>query len=758
MGETVEKVLVDGEEFFGDDPGMAVKNLRADAVKEVQVFDKKSDQAEFTGIDDGKTQKTINLKLKEDRKKGYFGKVDVAGGLQKNIDNRYNDNLMYGSFKGKRKITGFFLNGNTGQDGLSWQDKDKFGSDDNFSMSVDDDGNTMFSWNGGSNDDEINIDAANGYMTNVNAGIQYSNKWNDKKTLNFSPKFNSQLYSNLKNTFTQTRLGGDTTWYGNTAENVNINRHNLKIKGTYDIKIDSMNTLKLTASTNFYHTESEDISNLKTTDETGANINASDRTVRTKSDKYALGATILFMHKFKKARRTFSISTDWNDINTDGINFVKQLNQDYVAGSINSLDQMKGIDKNTQNLSTKLVYTEPLSKKYSLELAYQVLYNYGHNNQQVYSYSPASGKYDQSVDSVSNKFNQKILQNIPSAKINFANKKLKVNVGAGFGFTNFDLQDVTFNKDYRRNFTNFYPSASLNYTYKPNHNFRINYNGNTKQPTINQLQPLRNNDDQFNQYLGNPNLKPSFTNNINVSHNAYNFIKDIGTYLSVNATQTSNGIANNRIITAGKTITQPINTDGNMSVNIWAGTWMRIKKIDTRFNIGPSFSFNKYNDVINSVKNLSKTTGAGLSFYASKAKEKKYDITLQNEFNFNKSVTAQNINNTHYTTNTLSVYATVYYKKVWSLISDYQYNSRQKVFATDNNLNNHLLNARIQRTFKNDEFTVYFTVKDILNQNIGIDRNFYSNIYTEERNQRLKRFFMLGFTWNFKNKATQPSK
>ena len=136
MGQTVEKVLVDGEEFFGDDPGMAVKNLRADAVKEVQVFDKKSEQSEFTGIDDGKTQKTINLKLKEDKKKGYFGKVDLAGGLKKDIEDRYNDNILLSSFKGKRKITGFLLNGNTGQDGLSWQDEQKFGGG-NEGMGVD---------------------------------------------------------------------------------------------------------------------------------------------------------------------------------------------------------------------------------------------------------------------------------------------------------------------------------------------------------------------------------------------------------------------------------------------------------------------------------------------------------------------------------------------------------------------------------------------------------------------------------------------
>ena len=130
MGEKVQKVLVDGEEFFGDDPGMAVKNLRADAIKEVQVFDKKTDQAAFTGIDDGKSMKTINLKLKEDKKKGYFGKVALSGGLGKDITNRFNNNIMFGSFKGKRKISAFVLNGNTGQDGLSWQENQKYGDNE----------------------------------------------------------------------------------------------------------------------------------------------------------------------------------------------------------------------------------------------------------------------------------------------------------------------------------------------------------------------------------------------------------------------------------------------------------------------------------------------------------------------------------------------------------------------------------------------------------------------------------------------------
>jgi len=758
MGETVEKVLVDGEEFFGDDPGMAVKNLRADAVKEVQVFDKKSEQAEFTGIDDGKTQKTINLKLKEDKKKGYFGKIDAAGGLQKDIPNRFNDNILFSSFKGKRKISGFLLNGNTGQDGLNWQDEQKYGGgSDNMTMSMDDDGGIMFMWRGGSSDDEPYFDSQNGFITNVNAGIQYSNKWNDKHTLNLSPKYNSQDYANHKHTISQTQIG-DSVLNETSDAITNINRHNFKIRGTYDIKIDSFNSLKFTANTNFYHTESSESRNSVTTDNTGTLKNSSTRLLETNSDKNAISGNLIFKHKFKKLRRSLSITADWNMLNTNGTNFLNSFNQAYFDGNPTggqNLNQMKDYDMSTKTLTSKLVYTEPLGKKYSLELAYQVAYNYGNNNQLTYSYSPLSGKYEIAVDSLSNQFKQNILQNIPSAKFNYSGKKLKINAGSGFGLTHFELQDLTFDKDYTRNYINFYPSANLTYTYKANHNFRINYNGNTTQPTINKLQPLRNNNDYFNQYIGNPDLKPSFTNSFNLSHNSYNFIKDIWMYQSLNGRFISNSITNNRIINidSGKTITQPINTNGNVSLNFWSGIGYKIKKVDIRINLNPEFQYSKFADVINSRKSFSKNISTGISVGVSKEKEKKYELSAQHSFNYNSNTTSQNSTKIHYNTNTLSLNGKLYYKKVWSIASDYQYYSRQKTIQFNNSLNSQIWNARLQRTFKKDEFTAYFSVHDILNQNIGIDRSFYSNTYSEVTNDRLKRYFLIGFTWDFKNKG-----
>ncbi len=756
MGETVEKVLVDGEEFFGDDPGMAVKNLRADAVKEVQVFDKKSDQAEFTGIDDGQTKKTINLKLKDDKKKGYFGKIDAAGGPQSSIDDRYNTNLMFSSFKGKRKISAFLLNGNTGQDGLSWQDMDKFGGEnDNMSMTMDDDGSVMMMWRGGGGgDDEPYVNTQNGFIKNTNAGLQYSNKWNDKQTLNFSPKFNSQIYDNTKGEFTQQQVG-DSLLNTNAATTTHVNRNNFKISGSYEIKLDSNNTLKFTAKANFYHTESEESINSATRGDKGTLKNTSTSNTVTNSDKESLYGSVLFKHKFKKARRTLSFTGDWNLLNTDGSNYIKSYNNDVYNGIVQNIDQQKTNDKQTQKVSARLVYTEPLNKKYSLEISHEISFNKGDNNQTTYNYTPGTGKYDDMVDSLSNNFKQTISVNKPSVKINYSYKKIKFNFGSGFAFTHFDFTDVTYKKDYLRNYTNLFPTATFTYSYKPNHSLRFNYNGNTAQPSLNQLQPLRNNNNYFNQYIGNPDLKPSFSNSFNISHNGYNFIKDMWMYQSLNLRTTSNSITNNRTIDAGsgRTTTQPINTNGNISVNFWSGVGMKLKKSDIRLNLNPNVSYNKFADVINSKTSFSRTLSAGLEMYVSKSKEKKYDVSVGNEFSFNRNATSQSTTINKYYTNSVRTEATVYYKKVWSVSSDFNFNARQKTVQFNTNLTNSIWNARLNRTFKKDEFTAYVLVRDILNQNVDIDRNFYGNTTTETRNDRLKRYFMVGFTWNFKNKG-----
>jgi hypothetical protein len=756
MGQQVTKVLVDGEEFFGDDPGMAIKNLRADAVKEVQVFDKKSEQAEFTGIEDGNTQKTINLKLKEDKKRGYFGKIDLAGGLLHKIDDRYNSNVLLSSFKGKRKISAYFLTGNTGQDGLQWEDREKYaGGSDNVSVSMDDNGEVSYQWTGGNNDDEPYVNTQNGFIRNMNAGLQYSNKWNEKQNFNFTPQYNSQIYTNLQDRFSQSQIG-DSLFNDQSTARTYVNRYNYKNTATYEVKLDSNNTIKFTAKANFYHTETEETRSSFSKGNTGTLKNTANSIVKTDNDKQSLFGGLLFKHKFKKARRTLSLNTDWNNLLTDGTNYLQSFNQSYDKGvpvTPQLIDQQKKTDKNTTGLTARLIYTEPLTKKYSLELAYELSYNKGKNNQVTNSYSPLTNKYDTFVDSVSNNFTQSIVINKPSLRISFSDKKIKFSFGSGFGFTKFDLKDNTLAKDYLRSFTNFFPSANFNYSYKSQHNLRIGYNGNTTQPTINQLQPLRNNNDFYNEYIGNPQLKPAFTNQFYISHNTYNFLKDIFTYQSFNVRIVSNSITNNRTVDlgTGKRTTQPINTAGNYSMSFWGGMGFKVKKIDTRFYLGPSFRYSRTADVFNSAVNYSKILGAGMNINASKSKEKKYDFNISDDVIYNSSKTTLTNGSSDFITNTISLNAKVYLLKSMSISSDFDFYTQGKTKELSTGVSYQIWNARLEKTFKKDEFTAYVLIQDILNQNVGINRSYDSNTFTETRNDRLKRYWMVGFTWNFKN-------
>lgn len=758
MGQTVERVLVDGEEFFGDDPGMAVKNLRADAVKEVQVFDKKSEQAEFTGIDDGNTQKTINLKLKEDKKKGYFGKIDVSGAPQKDIPNRFNNNLMLSSFKGKRKISAFVLNGNTGQDGLSWQDNEKFGGgNENMMTSVDEEsGAFIVMQTTGGSDGEPYVNTRNGFITNINAGVQYANKWKDKHTLNFSPRYNYQDYENTIQTFNQTSIG-DSILIENSNARQDVKRHNFKNNATYDLKIDSNSTLRVMLRANFYHTESADFREGINTSNTGVLKNETSRSLQTESDKQAYGATAIFKHKFKKPRRTLTFTGDFSSIQSESNSTLISNNTPYFNGNpVAAIEQNQQRFSNVNNtrFSGKAVYTEPISKKYSIQLEHETSVISGRNDQVTYRFSQVTGKYDVPLDSLTNDFEQLIVEHRPGVRLSYNAKKITYNFGAGVALVDFNLTNNSLNADYDRNFTNFFPSANFSYKYKTNAQLRLNYNGATRQPSVTQLQPLNNNNDYFNQYIGNPDLKTSFSHSLGVTHNSYNFLKERWMYQSVNLRVEDNSITNSRTIDldSGKTVIRPINTDGNINLNVWTGMGFKWRKPNININFQPNANYSRFVEVINERKTYAQNLRAGLGVYLQKDKDKKYELSVGTNFSYNRNTTTFNTEPIEFMDNNLSVSGTIYYKKVWSLQTEYNYDWRQKTDQFSESLNINIWNARIQRTFAKDAFTAYVLVRDILNQNIGISRNAYSNTLSETRNDRLRRYFMVGFAWNFKNK------
>ncbi|HEY5392132.1 MAG TPA: carboxypeptidase regulatory-like domain-containing protein, partial [Hanamia sp.] len=241
QGQQVQKVLVDGDEFFSDDPTIATRNLRADAVSKVQVFDKKSDQAEFSGIDDGNTTKTLNLKLKDNAKHGYFGKLSAGA-----LDKYYNGQALINAFKGKRKIAAFAIAGNTSNTGLDWQTSQNYGFDNN-NVTVMEGGGIMIS---GSSSDDLGSGSyyGEGLPESIKGGLHFSNKWDDDKyNMGGNYVFNKLNLHSSGNTYTQNILA-DSVYYDRSSQDNHSNKIRHSLAGTAEIQLDSSSSVKITAN------------------------------------------------------------------------------------------------------------------------------------------------------------------------------------------------------------------------------------------------------------------------------------------------------------------------------------------------------------------------------------------------------------------------------------------------------------------------------------------------------------------------------
>ncbi|HEX6845381.1 MAG TPA: TonB-dependent receptor, partial [Chitinophagaceae bacterium] len=434
MGERVTKVLVDGEEFFGTDPGIATKNIRADAVQEVQVFDKKSDQAEFTGIDDGVKDKTINLKMK--KMAGYFGKVELGGGLP----DKYDNTAMANFFKNKRKIAGYGIMSNTGQTNLDWQDAQNYGgAADNMTSGITDDGGMYIMYGGGS--DENYSGGRNGIPQNWNAGFHFSDKYNNAKTsFNTGYKFSKVIAPGTTKTFSETYLPDSDPWSSNTISDNRTSTNKHAVNMTMEFNLDSNNSLKWTSRFNNNSSLAEVDYSSEMLDENGEFLNNSTRKSKTETDRNNVVSNLLYRHKFKKLSRTLSINTDfnWNRSQSNGLLY--SLNNYYDNGILNhrdTTDQVNITDNNNKTISTRVSYTEPLRKDFYMEISYGFAYNNSQSDR-LTNIKSINGKYEEMVDSLSNFFIFNRTQNTPGLSFRISKKKHNVTFGTAVDFNHFE--------------------------------------------------------------------------------------------------------------------------------------------------------------------------------------------------------------------------------------------------------------------------------------------------------------------------------
>ena len=751
MGEKVKKVLVDGEEFFGSDPGIATKNLRADVVKEVEVFDKKSDQAEFTGIDDGVKDKTINLKLKDDKKKGYFGKVEAGGGLP----DKYNNAIMLNAFKSKRKLAAYGIMSNVGQTNLDWKDSRNYGDGGNMESGISDDGGMYVSISG---DDNDYWGGQNGIPTNWNGGLHYNNKFNNnKQSVNAGYKFSKVNAPGITSVFSKTFMP-DTSWSNNSV----LNKYTSTIKHamnlTLEFTLDSMNSLKWTSRFNNNNIRSEEDYSSEANDEDSLLVTQNDRYSNNIAENNSVTSTLLWRKKFRKLARTLSVNMDfgWNNSKNDGI--LLSRTEFYNHGVFNrydSIDQQNIRNSEGKNVTTKIAYTEPLLKDSYLEFSYSFNY-YNNDNNRITKVKDGSDKYEAEVDSLTNYFTFNRLVHTPGLNFRVNKKKYNFSFGSSVGFSRFIQKNITEELKTDYNFINYFPRAAFMYKFKPSVNFRFNYNGSTSAPTLEQLQPIQVNTDPLNIYIGNPNLKQSFRHSINMGYNSYNVLKERNIWTNINFGITDNAFTQFSTIDSGRRVYQTVNVDGVYNLNFYGDYGFKIKETGLRLGFGPTFNINNNIDFVKSkqsnliAKNTTNTKSYGLRMSFSKYVENKFNFYIGPNFTFNQSKASVNAdaNAEYWQINGWgNLQVTLAHK--FEIGSEVEFQVRQKDdrFPTNNSFTTWEAHI-IKRFLKENALEVKLGVYDILNQNRGYNRNFNSYNFTETYYNTLKRFWLLTITWN----------
>lgn len=745
QGKTVEKVLVDGEEFFGDDPTFATKNLRADMVDKVQLYEKQSDQAEKTGVDDGQKIQTINLTLKEDAKNGMFGKLSASVGN----DGYYDGQAMLNKFKGSQKAAVYFVAGNNGTNGLNWADASKYGGGDSDDMMFDEGSGTTY---------YINSGQGSGVPTSLVTGFSFSDKWNkDVHKFNANYKYGAVQWEGFEdvlrqNNLPQGRLNTDSYKTFNTDER----KHRINMK--YDWQLDSLTTLTFNVTANKSKTLSNSDFKSEMTNELGELVNANINKQNGEQENESLNTNFYLGRKFMKKGRFLGVSARFNVNNNEGDSYLNTKTDFYKAGVIDSvglINQRKLSSSENTSYGVGATFTEPISKKVNLTAGYSFDKNNNTNILDSYNDPSDTGNFNE-LDSVfSNDYLFNRYRNSYTLGVFYKEDKLDMTLTNRVYNDELSQENRYNGLGLKRSFITYNPLFRGTYKITKNKTLRANYSGSNGIPSLTQIQPLRNNIDPLNIYLGNENLKPSFTHNAGLTYQSFSVLSMQYMFMGLSVNATSDALIQNISTTAEGVSTykwENLLSERNAGISLYGGMSHNIsKKKDIKGEIWLNGSYNTYYNFVDNELNKLNSGNYNLtySFKRSKASGFDFDISLTPGFQTMKSSLQPETDNNGFTFGSYSNLA-YYLPKKFKLMLGVNYSYQAPTKAFDQKFEVVLLNPSISKKFlKSEALEVTLRVNDLLNQNVGFRRTQSSSVFQQTRTRTIQRYAMLNVAWDF---------
>ncbi|MBD1396306.1 outer membrane beta-barrel protein [Pontibacter sp. JH31] len=747
QGEEVRQVMIDGKRFTGDDVSSAMRNISSDMIENVQIFDAQSDQAAFSGFEDGNRLKTINFITKKERRQGYTGKISAGYGT----DDRYMLGAAINYFNNSRRITVTGLTNNINMFDFSVGETPGGGMR-----------GRRGGWGGGQ---------PNGIINTNNFGINYQDMWGKKIEVSGNYNYSNRDILNNQYRFRDFVSNDAGLQYIENSQNNDLeDAHRLNFRLQYNIN--QNNRLLVTPSLTIQQDNSLTERQARTFDQSGT---LSESLNRSTSDNATLNFNnnILYSHRFGSSGRilTTNFSTRVSNVEGDGYQLEDTDNFENPDKSI-LRNQYIRLDRTNVNWSGSANYSQRAGENSRLQLEYTISNQLRDSDKRTFDYEETSGSYSSLNTPLSSTFKSDYLTQSIGPSYQYRKDKTRLQLTTNYQYATLSSNnEFPVNYPLRRNFSNVLPSAEYEYKFSNSQNLTFNYRTATNAPSVEQLQEVLDISNPLQARIGNDELDQDYQNRVNIRYRNFNaennhvfFIGMFGTmtqnYIAnaVYTTSVPEDVANSYELRPGARLSRPVNMDGYWNVRSFFNFGRPLNFISSNFNLNGSIGHSRIPGMIDEQVNYSNNTNLGAGFNISSNISEKIDFTVStfSSYNIVSNTLQTNQNNNFFNQNTNLRYNWILWKDlVYRTELNHQYNSGLSSGVDNSYL---LWNMSLgKKLFKNKQGEVSLSVNDLLKQNVSIRRNITESYVEDVQSTVLQRFFMLTFSYNIRSFAGAQS-